>query len=218
MELRRTVRVTRRATVIGILAMLVATPALASIIVQNFMSADITAATACFNKAAGNDPDDSTLAGYADEATVPQSTYTVTKDGVTLIGEQISLTGLKNDRVIYTDVVRYENNCAEPIEVRLTAPEASGSWGEIATSIWISNVADPSDVDPEVDVLADEWNDDAIVVPASSSGVIADSTGTVTVLPGGEIQGAFVVTTGDGALTTTTATLEWIAEATIVTS
>lgn len=204
-----------------------ATPAAASVIVQNFMTASFEAVDACFNKAAGNDPDvgdntDTSLVQYADEATTPQSTYTVVENGVTLIGESITLKGLKNDRVIFTDVVRYENNCDEPIQVQLTNFEAGGDWDFRAAEVWISNstTTDPADVDPNIDIPADDWNDTFANIPANSTGLLATSTGTVTVQPGDQIQGAFIVATGDGAGTAAAdaGTLTWVAQATIVTS
>lgn len=223
MNLRNTLRFTRRTTTVAVLLLLVAAPAMASIIVQNFMQAEITAADPCFNKVGGNDPAGSGLADYADEDTLPQSTYTTTEDGVTLIGEQISLTGLRNDRAIYTDVVRYQNTCDTPIQVRLTAADAgTTAWTGYAAELWISNVdasvTDPADVDPNIDVVADHWNNTQIIVPSGSSGLITGanaSTGTVTVPVGGEVQGAFIVTTADAAAGSVT--LQWVAEAVIPT-
>ena len=201
---------TRRSAAIIVALLMVAAPAGASIIVQNFMDADITAAPPCFVKTTGDDPANSTQASF--DAT---GANTIAVDGVDLLEEKISVNGMTGDRVIYTDVVRYENNCAEAIDVVLTTNQVSGDWSELAAEIWISNIAAPAAVDPNLDVAADNWNDDYIIVPAgTAAGAFVDSTGVITVAPGGEVQGAFVVSS-DIAFTAGTATVNWVAQATI---
>ncbi len=201
---------TRRSAAIIVALLMVAAPASASIIVQNFMEADITAAPPCFVKTTGDDAANSTQASF--DAT---GANTIAVDGVDLLEEKISVNGMTGDRVIYTDVVRYENNCAEAINVVLTTNQVSGDWSELAAEIWISNIAAPASVDPNLDVAADNWNDDYIIVPAgTAAGAFVDSTGVITVAPGGEVQGAFVVSS-DIAFTAGTATVNWVAQATI---
>ena len=122
---------------------------------------------------------------------------------------------MTGDRVIYTDVVRYENNCTEAIDVVLTTNAVSGDWSELAAEIWISNIAAPAAVDPNLDGVGGDWNDDYIIVPAgTAAGAFVDSTGVITVAAGGEVQGAFVVSS-DIAFTAGTATVNWVAQATI---
>ena len=137
---------TRRSAAIIVALLMVAAPASASIIVQNFMEADITAAPPCFVKTTGDDPANSTQASF--DAT---GANTIAVDGVDLLEEKISVTGMTGDRVIYTDVVRYENNCTEAIDVVLTTNAVSGDWSELAAEIWISNIAAPAAVDPNLD-------------------------------------------------------------------
>lgn len=202
---------TRRTASVLVALMLVAAPAGASIIVQNYMEADITAAPPCFVKITGDDPTTSSQATFSAD---PLTDITAV-DGVDLLEEKITVTGMTGDRVIYTDVVRYQNNCLEAIDVMLTGTVASGDWTNVAAEIWISNVVAPGDIDPNLEVLpADDWQDDHITIPANSAGAIADATGVVTVPAGSEIRGAFIVSS-DVAFTGGTATANWVAQATI---
>lgn len=200
---------TRRSAAIVVALLMVAAPASASIIVQNFMEADITAAPPCFIKTEGSDAANSTQASFDD------SSNTIAVDGVDLLEEKISVTGMTGDRVIYTDVVHYENNCAEPIDVVLTTNAVAGDWTNLAAEIWISNNGAPAAIDPNLDGVGGDWNDDYIIVPAgTAAGAFVDSTGTITVPAGGEVHGAFVVSS-DVAFTAGTATVNWVAQATI---
>jgi len=209
-------KATRRSAAVLVALMFVAAPAGASIIVQNYMEADIVAAPPCFVKTTGDDPAGSTL------STFDATTNTIAVDGTNLLEEKITVTGMVGDRVIYTDVVHYENNCDEPINVSLTTVDASGDWTGVAAELWISNVAAPADIDPNLDAAgaASDWNDTGIIVPAgTAAGPLVLSTGVVTVPAGGEVQGAYVIST-DNSVTptvppTTIASLNWVAQATI---
>ncbi len=201
---------TRRSAAIIVALLMVAAPAGASIIVQNFMEADITAAPPCFVKTTGSDPLNSSQASFD-----ASGANTIAVDGVDLLEEKITVNGMTGDRVIYTDVVRYENNCLEPIDVVLTTNAVAGDWTNLAAEIWISNIAAPAAVDPNLDGVGGDWNDDYIIVPAgTTAGAFVDSTGVITVAPGAEVQGAFVVSS-DVAFTAGTATVNWVAQATI---
>ena len=83
---------TRRSAAIIVALLMVAAPASASIIVQNFMEADITAAPPCFVKTTGDDPANSTQASF--DAT---GANTIAVDGVDLLEEKISVTGMTGD-------------------------------------------------------------------------------------------------------------------------
>lgn len=208
-------RSTRRTIAIAVALLCIAAPAGASVIVQNFMQAEIASAPACFMKIDGQDtiPGNTTLADLDEASTSTDRDVT----GTELLEEHIRLEGQIGDRVIFTDIVRYVNNCAEPIDVLLTSAVSSGDWTDMAAEIWISNVANPVNMDPNVDVLADEWNNTAIVV-ANGGAVAPAATGVVTVPSGSEIQGAFVVSTGVGrdvAPPLDAAELIWTAQATI---
>ena len=155
---------TRRSAALVVALLMVAAPAGASVIVQNFMEADITAAPPCFIKTEGSDAANST------QATFDDSSNTIAVDGVDLLEEKISVTGMTGDRVIYTDVVHYENNCAEPIDVVLTTNAVAGDWTNLAAEIWISNNGAPAAIDPNLDGVGGDWNDDYIIVPAGTAG------------------------------------------------
>lgn len=203
----------RRTTALIVALLCFAAPAGASIIVQNYMEADVVAAPPCFVKTAGADPTGSTLSTF--DAT---GANTIAVDGVDLLEEKISVTGMIGDRVIYTDVVHYENNCTEPITMNLTTVTAGGDWTGVSMELWVSNVAAPADIDPNLDAAGgtSDWNDTAISVPAgTTAGPLTLSTGTVTIPALSEVHGAFVVSTDNTAATGDTATLNWMAEATI---
>ena len=199
---------TRRSASVIVALLMIAAPAGASVIVQNYMEADITATPPCFVKVAGTDASTAL-------ATFDGTTNTVGVDGVDLIEEEIGIQGMTGDRVIYTDMVRYQNTCGQDIDVVLTTNVVSGDWTNVAAEIWISSVAAPANIDPNLDGVGGDWEDDYIIVPAGTgAGAFVDSTGVVTVPNGGEVQGAFVVSS-DVAFTTGTATVNWVAQATL---
>lgn len=206
-------RFTRRSAAVAVAFLLVAAPAGASIIVQNYMEADVVAAPPCFVKLSGDDPVNSSQAGFSNDPAVD----TVLVDNVNLLEEKLTVTGMTGDRVVYTDMVRYRNNCLEPITVQLSASEITGTaWADVAAEIWISNVPAPANIDPNLDPApTDDWNDDPIDIPAGSTpGAFVETTGTVVVAPNTEVQGAIVVSS-DVDFDTGTATVNWVASATI---
>lgn len=205
-------RFTRRSASIFIALLMIAAPAGASIIVQNYMRADITAAVPCFQKVSGDDPVASTQAGFNNDNT----SDLIDIDGVDLLEERLTVTGMTGDRVVYTDMVLYQNNCTEPITLQLNVTDLEGTaWDNLAAEIWISNSTAPANIDPNLDPAAtDDWNDDAILIPAGSTSGFAESTGTVVVQPNTSVQGAIVVST-DVLFSTGTASVTWIASATI---
>ncbi|MEM7093191.1 MAG: hypothetical protein AAF567_09335 [Actinomycetota bacterium] len=202
---------TRRSAAIVVALLMIAAPAGASVIVQNYMEAEVSAVAPCFAKTVGADPDPVGTPGAL--ITYDGTGNTTTVDGVDLIEERITLTGMVGDRVIYTDVVNYVNNCTDPITVQLTSTGVSGDWSDFSAEIWISNVANPANIDPNQDpALTDDWNDTLLFV---GDPFVAGSTGSVVVAPGASVQGAFVVSTDVAIAGGTTATVNWVAEATL---
>lgn len=205
---------TRRSAALVVALLMVAAPAGASVIVQNFMEAEITAAAPCFVKTAGSDAS-TALASFDD------TTNTITQDGVALLEEKVDLTGMRGDRVIYTDMVHYENNCGQPIDIVLTTNSVSGDWSGVAAEIWLSNTtvaAGPANIDPNLDGAGGDWADDYIIVPAgTTAGSFIDSTTVVTVAAGQALQGAFVVSTENGWSPGAAGApvINWVASATI---
>ncbi len=203
-------RLTNRTALVVVALLVFATPVMASLVVQNFMQADITAAAPCFFKVAGDDTT-SYNGGDADDPLVAfDATQTVNVDGSNLIEETITVRGMTGDRIVYTDVVRYQNRCDVSLEVRLAADGSAGTgnWTDRSARIYLSTssdvigAADASEVAPAGlpgDVgVSSGWDANPIVVNAGGT-ISQSSTGTVVVAPGRELRGAIVVSTGSSA-------------------
>ena len=204
--MRNRKRVSGKLAAVFIVTMLIAVPATATVITQNFMRADVTGAAACFVKVGGAD-----AAATADVDFDNTSTIVSATSGVTLLQETITVTGYAGDRVTYSDVVRYQNTCDYDINVTLRAeadpaanPDLSGTWADKYARVYVSNTAAPS-----LPVGGGDWSGNYIEV---SGGAIANATaGPVLVTAGSEVQGAFLIETDNG--TATTGTLRYTAEA-----
>ena len=104
---------TRRWAGILIAMMMIAVPASAAVITQNFMRADVSVNAACFTKTAGADASSgSGFLTFNGGATITDPTGTVD-----LIQETMSMQGFAGDRLIYTDAVRFNNDCPDAIAV-----------------------------------------------------------------------------------------------------
>jgi hypothetical protein len=210
-------RVSRRTAIATVALMAVAVPAGASVIIQNFIVGNVTAQTACFVKVAGSDSTTfGTPGAFAGSGpyVLTDTTPTLTAGGVNLINETIAIRGFAGDRTKYTDVIRYQNNCAVPMTIRLVAeadpagnPVTSAGWNDMAVRGFLSTSAAP--------VVATALETD----PAWSQQFSIDATGTVTaggvavtVAPGAELQGAFSVDVTKGS--TSTRTFRYTASAT----
>lgn len=217
-------RISRRSALLASAFMVFATPAFASLVVQNYMQADITVADACFVKVAGDD-----IASYAATANPddPLSTFsatltdTITVDGTDLLEEQLTIRGMRGDRVTYTDVVRYQNNCNVALDVTLVASTATatGDWADRSARIYISEASHAIGT-PDATftgfpgAASSGWNATPIVVEDGGAiPALNAQTGTVTVDPGDEIYGAISVAAGVAATTTGTGTVNWVAQA-----
>jgi hypothetical protein len=198
--------------------LLIAAPAAASVITQNFLRADVDAVAACFVKAEGPDAtnfSDPMLDPYADLDT----TATITSaSGVTLLQEQVTVRGYDGDRITYTDVVRYQNNCDYDIQLQLVVEDdpagnagLAGDWSDKSMSMYLSLVAGAgSDFSDPL-----EWDGSPIVINKGDAVPTNGATGIVTVAAGDEVQGAFEIEVDDGA-TGTTGILRYTAKATAV--
>src|SRR3954447_12340972 len=137
---------TLRGAVAAILAIAVATPVLAAVLIQNFMRADIEAVQACFTKVEGGDSATYDVPGADPYANV-DTTTTVSANGINFLQERVTVKGYDGDRTIYTDVVRYQNNCDNPLSVQLILQDdVAGNprvenWGtnDLATAVYLSN-------------------------------------------------------------------------------
>jgi hypothetical protein len=217
-------KLTNRGALLIVATLVFATPAMASLVVQNFMQAEITAADPCFFKAAGDDT--ITYAGTdSDDPFVGfDATQTIQVDGSNLIQENISVRGMTGDRVVYTDVVRYQNRCDVPLDITLVADSANGvgDWTDRSARIYLSTASDiigasDAEENPPAGLPGDVgagsgWDARPIVVDAGGN-VSERSTGTITLAPGRELRGAIVISTGTGA-GDGVGTIDWQARAT----
>jgi hypothetical protein len=203
-------RLSQKSAMLIVAGLVVATPAMASLVVQNFMQADVTAADPCFFKAPGDD----TISYDGGDANDPlvafDATQTVQVDGSNLIEETITVRGMTGDRIVYTDIVRYQNRCDVPLSVTLVADSSSGTgdWSDRSARIYLSTASDaigladaaetaPAGLPGDVGA-ASGWDASPIVIDAGGT-ISETSTGTVLVQPGRELRGAIVISTGTSA-------------------
>lgn len=214
-------RISRRAMLMIVAMLVFATPATASLVVQNFMEADISSVAACFVKVAGDDNASYTGTGTNPEATFSATaTDTIDLNGADLLEEKITVRGMRGDRVMYTDVVRYQNNCDVTMDIRLItdATTATGDWADRSARIYLASTTSVIGVDPvglgRPGVVGEGWDATPILVEAGGAIPVGNAaTGTVSVAPGEEIRGAFVISAGIAASDTAIGTINWVAEA-----
>lgn len=192
-------RVSARLAALFIVLMMIAVPAAATAITQNFMRADVVAGAACFVKLPGAD------------AALPDVTFDATPtitsgNGVTLLQERLTVTGYAGDRVTYTDVARYRNNCTYNLDVSLRAeadpegnPALEFDWADKYAALYLGALAAPQ-TDP---LIPPAWSPNFIEVQGAA--ITNFTAGSVTLTPGTEVQLAVVVETdavpvGDGTL------------------
>lgn len=217
-------KLTNRGALLIVATLVFATPAMASLVIQNFMRADISAADPCFFKAAGDDTLTYTGADADDPFVAFDATQTIQVDGSNLIQERIAVRGMTGDRVVYTDIVRYQNRCNVPLSITLVADSTNGvgNWTDRSARIYLSTASDvigAADANEQApaglpgDVGAGSgWDARPIVVDAGGN-VSETSTGTITLAPGRELRGAIVISTGTGA-GNGVGTINWQARAT----
>lgn len=219
-------RVSRRAAIATVALMSVAAPAAASVIIENFIKADVTVAAACFTKVGGQDHTAYNNGGVAPVAPSAlwvnfDTTPTLSAGGVNLINETVSLRGYAGDRTRFTDVIRYKNDCGFPLSVKLISeadPAAgaavSGSW-DGGVSVFLSKVADPvggAAPTSSVDLAGDSVNWNKQFAIDNTGAVTTTGAVAVTVPAGDELQGGFLVDLANTA--TGTRTLRFTAQAT----
>jgi len=211
-------RMSRRAAAIAVGMLAIGTPAGASLLVENFMEASITAAPACFNKVAGGGI---YVPGDADD---PQAefdgTNTTTEDGVLVTEELLTIRGMVGDRVTYTRVVEYKNDCDIPLEVSLVNGVSAGTWAERTARVYISKNGNPADLIDRDDATdagpvdladSDDWVDTYIEV--DKGGVVSSPSTTVVTIPPGESRFGAISITSSNADTGAIDTINWTAQA-----
>lgn len=191
----RTLRASGRVAVLVLGLLMLAVPALAAVITQNFMRADVSADAACFTKVAGDD-----ALAFNNPALDPYLEFDNTVavvdggSGLSLLQERLTVEGYAGDRITYTDYVHYENNCATPLTVTLVAepdfngdPAKDGSWADVQASIYLSVATNGT---AGTNLSSADWDASPIVVNATAT---PGSTGSVTINPGEYVQGAIVI-------------------------
>lgn len=206
-------RTSGRVATLVVALLLLAVPASAAIITQNFLQAEITADAACFVKVAGGD---TTIANSP--AVVTLTDVNTSSNGIILLQETVAISGYDGDRVTYTDVVQYRNDCAYDIEVELVAEAGmdgvgpiGGDWTGIYAEIYLSN--DVNYLLGSTDLSDGNW-DGPIVVDEGVLGT-ASAGGTTTLSTGEFLTTAFMVEVAEGQdATGNTGTLRYTATAT----
>ena len=221
-------RVSRRMAIASVALMSVAAPAAASVIIQNFIVANVSNKAACFTKIAGSD---SLVTAYGSAAALASAgpyaavntTNTLTSTaGVTLLNEKVDIRGFAGDRTRYTDIIRYKNTCSVPITVSLkaeadaagsaiasqTAP-AAAAWSGMSVKAYMSKVAAPV-ASTALETDAVNWDQQFTI---SSTGAVVNGSNTVTVASGSELQGAFIVDVDSSAAATIVNTFHYTASA-----
>jgi hypothetical protein len=186
-----------RFAVAGI-AVLAATPAAASVVMQNFARADVNTAAACMVKVVGSDS-----TAYNDPLKLPyvafSDTGSISANSTNLINEKISITGLKGDRLMVSDAMRIKNTCNYPINVQLTAEaDAATPTANAAVSTWpnlymrlyvasSSSAALPAAGKALPFTALNGWDQNPIVVSAAGA-VTASQTSSVALAANAELQ------------------------------
>lgn len=214
---QRTMRATGRVAVLVLALLMLAVPALAAVITQNFLRADVSADAACFTKVPGADSvafNNPALDPYVEfDNTVAVAD---TGSGLSLLQERLTVEGYAGDRITYTDYVHYENNCDTPLTIQLVAEAdfngdlaKEGTWADVQASIYLS-VAPNGTAGTDLS-LASDWDTSPIVVNATA---VPGSTGTVVVAPGDYVQGAIVIDADVASAGSGPYTLRYTAQAT----
>lgn len=192
-------RMTRRGAGMLIALMLIAVPAAAAVMTQSFVKSNVELDNTCFNLLEGQD----SLDGYA--TFDPSPTVTDPAGNVSLIQAEISITGNVGNRVVFTDVGRFDSSCVDTLSLRLRSasdpagapaqepPVAPGSlWESVDIRIFVAAIeAMPAGSDPLNDPSS--WTEVLTVVDGTVS-----NGGTVTLINGANRELSFVIDTDAG--------------------
>jgi len=202
-------RMTRRGAGILIALMLIAVPAAAAVMTQNFVSASVELNGPCFTMTAGADAGSPTL-------WVDFQADVVNTGSVDLAQEVVTITGHGGNRMIYSDVASLNNACGDGVTVQYTpASDPSGAaafqpaagdpiWNDFAVTFYIANTLTPGDV-----LTSGDWD----VVLAVDGGVA--TTPNTALIPNGSSRTMAVVIDTDSSVTTllpSAAILRWTAQ------
>ena len=189
--------------------MLIAVPAAAAVMTQNFQSATIEINGPCFTVTAGNDASNAT-------DFVDFTSATVTSGTVDLLQESLTVTGHAGNRAVYSEVAIFDNGCLTGATVDfIPATDPGGAaafvpaltdpiWDEFNISFYLANTATPGDV-----LTSGDWDE----VLSVTAGVV--TTPETAAVPSGGIRNLAVVIDTDSGVTlpaATSPTLRWTAQ------
>lgn len=203
-------RITRRTAMAATALTVFATPAFASLIIQSYMSADITVADNCLVTRAGDD------VGTYSTANGPNVNL-VTQDApaarVTLEEDKITVVGMHGDRVIYNDVARIQNQCDVALDVQLQMDGSQGGgWTDRYAEVYLSSTATGLDSTAPMGYPTDNtanWNANPISVDSAGTPVNLRS-GVVSLAANQELRVATLIEAGtDAANLSNTSTMSW---------
>lgn len=191
----------RRGAVVAAGLMTFASAAGANVLVQNFMAADFGAgAPPCMIKVAGED-----VASFPDGfAFAAGGTGTV--DGIALTEEFVTITGVTGDRVSADEVFVIENNCTVDLDVSIVGATATGDWTNKHLEVWLGTLTNTGEYPS---TPSTEWDQTPIVF--DPAGVTNAATGVITVPAGDSLPVGMIVSTGQAATGTGSAT--WVVQA-----
>ncbi len=203
-------RITRRTAMAATAMTVFATPAFASMIIQSYMTADLTVADNCLVTKAGAD-----VGSYSvvDGPNVGLVTGDAAPTNVVLEEDKITVSGMHGDRVIYNDVARIQNTCDVTLSVSLEMSGSQGSgWTDRYAEVYLSSTPQPLDSAAALGYPTGNtanWAANPIAVDSNGNPVAATST-AVTLAPNEEARVAALIEAGTSpANLTNTSKMSW---------
>jgi hypothetical protein len=189
-------RMTRRGAGILIALMLIAVPAAAAVMTQSFVTATATLDDTCFDLVAGNDVNFTDLVTFD-----PSGTIVATDGSAELVQAAVGIKGQVGDRMVYSDVARFTNNCGSVVLELLSTSDPEGGnelepavgpgsiWESVDIRVYVQDAGSVATTSNPLDNPAD-WEELLTVI----NGSVTES-GSVLMPNASERRLAFVVDT-----------------------
>lgn len=177
-------RVSRQFAITTAAIAIVATPAVASVVIQSYMRSDVTVGPNCLVSEAGTDTatyqtEQGPFAGFA--------TGDMATTRVTLEEDTLSVRGMRGDRVIYTDVARIRNECQVELTVNLRAEGSQGQgWQNRYAEVYLSSATRPLGTSEYFGFPGDGSGNWTAAPLAIDGGGLVSPTSAPVVLPAGQ--------------------------------
>jgi hypothetical protein len=190
-------RMTRRGAGMLIALMLIAVPAAAAVMTQTFVKATASLEDTCFDLEAGNDA--TRFPGLVTFDAGP--TIQAAGGNADLVAAEVTVKGQVGDRVVYSDVAFFTNDCGSVTLRLLSASDPAGGdelepavgsgsiWEDVDIYVYVQNASGIPLASNPIDDPAD-WTEMLSVVNGSVS-----ESGSVTMTNGTERRLAFVIDT-----------------------